>query len=302
MELELKRAELDTYETGGEVMATQEETAETIVPDYCPDIARIIDTDGKVYLHSREIRDGKAELDGTVRVTVLYTPDGEAGIRTLEFSSPFHVETDSRLLQGCQHLTAETETELLETRMLNPRKVFTRCRLVSRLNGYRKTKLQLCTGLECEPALCVEKRTDVQNATFLTRVTEKDFTFTDIMHLSPGRDGAAELISSRVRSAVTETKLVGTKLIFKGMFSLSCLYRTAEGVCCTTTAELPFSQIMEVDGVSEEAVATVRVQLTGFDFQIDGDDPEGRQVAVTLYLHATAMLREESWLTLLTDL
>ena len=32
MELELKRAELDTYETGGEVALTQEETAETIVP------------------------------------------------------------------------------------------------------------------------------------------------------------------------------------------------------------------------------------------------------------------------------
>ena len=36
---------------------TQEETAETIVPDYCPDIARIIETTGKVFLHSREMRD-----------------------------------------------------------------------------------------------------------------------------------------------------------------------------------------------------------------------------------------------------
>ena len=54
MELDLKRVSLDTYDTGGELTLTQEETAETIVPDYCPDIARIIQTDGKVYLHSRE--------------------------------------------------------------------------------------------------------------------------------------------------------------------------------------------------------------------------------------------------------
>lgn len=302
MELELKRAELDTYETGGEVMATQEETAETIVPDYCPDIARIIDTDGKVYLHSREIRDGKAELDGTVRVTVLYTPDGEAGIRTLEFSIPFHVETDSRLLQGCQHLTAETETELLETRMLNPRKVFTRCRLVSRLNGYRKTKLQLCTGLECEPALCVEKRTDVQNATFLTRVTEKDFTFTDELHLSPGREGAAEVLNSRLSWVVSETKIVGSKLIFKGVLSVCVLYRAVDGRCCSTMGELPFSQIMEVDGTAETADVSLHLQITGCSVQIDGDDPEGRQLAVTVYLHATALLREAQEVTLLTDL
>ena len=40
MELELKKAGFDTYEIGGELTLTQEETAETIVPDYCPDIAR----------------------------------------------------------------------------------------------------------------------------------------------------------------------------------------------------------------------------------------------------------------------
>ena len=92
MELELKKESLDVYETGGELTLTQEETSETIVPDYCPDIARIIETAGKVYIHSRELRDGKAEVSGTVRVTVLYTPDGESGIRTLEFAMPFTVK------------------------------------------------------------------------------------------------------------------------------------------------------------------------------------------------------------------
>ena len=42
MELELKKACLDAYETGGELVLTQEETAETIVPYYCHDIARVI--------------------------------------------------------------------------------------------------------------------------------------------------------------------------------------------------------------------------------------------------------------------
>ena len=115
MELELKKEGFNAFETGGELTLTQEETTETIVPDYCPDIARIIETDGKIYLHSREIRDGKAEVSGTVRVTVLYTPDGESGIRTLEFAMPFTAESDGRAMPDCVALTAETETELLET-------------------------------------------------------------------------------------------------------------------------------------------------------------------------------------------
>ena len=51
-------------------MLTQEETAETIVPDYCPDIARIISAEGTVYLHGGAEQEG---LSGTVGVTVLYT-------------------------------------------------------------------------------------------------------------------------------------------------------------------------------------------------------------------------------------
>lgn len=248
MELELQKTSLDTYETGGELTLTQEETAETIVPDYCPDIARIIETDGKVYLHSRELRDGKAELSGTVRVTVLYTPDGEGGVRTLEFAIPFSVESDGRSLPGCQYLAAETEPEFLEARMLNPRKIFTHCKLVTRLTGYQRRPFSFCTDVAAEERLRVEKKQETQHAILLTHIAEKDFTFTEEVNLSPGREVAAELLTNQISSTVTETKIVGSKLIFKGIFSISLLYRTASGECGSTTAELPFSQIMEVEG------------------------------------------------------
>ena len=59
---------------------------------------------------------------------------------------------------------------------------------------------------------------------------------------------------------------------------------------------------MEVEGAAEGAAASMLVQLSGTDLQIDGGDPEGRQIAVTLYIHATAVLREQRELTLLSDL
>lgn len=302
MELELKTASFDGYDTGAETTLTQEETAETIVPDYCPDIARIITTEGMVCLHGRELREGRAELSGTVRVTVLYTPEGESGVRTLEFAVPFNVESDGRALGDCAALTAETCAELLETRMLNPRKVFTHCKLVTRLTGYRRQPLNVCTDVEAEEGLRIQKRQEQQHAVLLTHICEKDFTFTEDLNFSPGREGAAELLTSRVTPTVTEAKVVGSKLVFKGLFTVGLLYRTAEGRCCSTSGELPFSQIMEAEGAAEGAAASVHLQLTGSDFQIDSDDPEGRQIAVTIYCHATAMLRQERDLTMLQDL
>jgi len=303
MELELKKTSLNTYEVNGEILLSQEETAETIVPDYCPDIARIIATEGKLHIHSRELREGKANISGNVRVTVLYTPDEEGGIRTLEFAIPFHAEGEARALSGSQYLLANAETELLETRMLNPRKIFTHCKLLVRVTGYQKKPLCFSADIqEGGEKLAVEKRMELQCAILLTNITEKDYTFTEEINLSPGREGAVELLSSQVSGTVTETKLVGNKLIFKGLFLACLLYRSRNGRCASVTAELPFSQIMEVEGAAEGAVPSVQLQVTGTDFQINGDDPEGRQIAVTFYFRATALLREERELTLLNDL
>ena len=41
MELELKFAELACCEPVGDLVTTQEESMETAIPEYCPDIARI---------------------------------------------------------------------------------------------------------------------------------------------------------------------------------------------------------------------------------------------------------------------
>ena len=303
MELELKKSCFDAFDIGAEQVLTQEETAETIVPDYCPDIARIIDTEGKIFLHSRELRDGKGVVSGTVRVTVLYTPEGEGGIRTLEFAMPFSAETDGKAMADCVCLTAVTEPEFLETRILNPRKVFTHCKLVTRLTGYRKAPLSFCSDVEAEPALCLEKRQENQHTTLLTQIAEKDFTFSDELDLSPGREGAAEILTSRTAASVTETKIVGSKLILKGIFNVSLLYRTAEGKCRSAGGELPFSQIMEVEGAAENASVSVQLQFAGSDIQVSSAaDQEGRQIAVTLYLHAVAILRQEQTVTLLSDL
>ena len=294
--MELKKAGIDAYETSGEVTLAQEETAETIVPDYCPDVARVIESDGTVYLHNRD----NGELAGTVRVTVLYTPEGESGIRSLEFSMPFNVDSGNPALSGCQAVAAEAEPEFLETRMLNPRKLFTHCKIVIRLTGYRKAPLSFSTDVEDGES--VEKRREKQHAVVPVRIAERDFTFTDEWNISPGRPGAAELLSSRVQPTVNETRVIGSKLILKGIFTLSLLYNTEEGTCCSASGELPFSQIMDVEGAPEDAIVSAQVRLTGEDIQIDGGDPEGRQIGVALYLHAFAIVRQERELELLTDL
>ena len=89
MELELKKEQFACYQALPQLSENREETTETIVPDYLPDIARIVDASGCLFLRSREIADGKAQVSGTVRMTLLYVAevlpqDKEREIRRLQ--------------------------------------------------------------------------------------------------------------------------------------------------------------------------------------------------------------------------
>ena len=57
MELELNRTHLAGYNTVLDTTVFQEETLETIVPDACPDILRLVDTEVKIILKSKEAMD-----------------------------------------------------------------------------------------------------------------------------------------------------------------------------------------------------------------------------------------------------
>ena len=283
MELELKKAGFDAYDTGAELTLTQEETAETIVPDYCPDIARIIDGEGRIFLHRREVSGGRGEVSGVVRVTLLYVPDGEGGIRSLVFSLPFAAQADGMGDAVCLLATAELES--MENRLTNPRKVFARCRLALRLRPCFPSPMRFTSDVTAPPEAGLEKRQEIQKTSLLTAVAEKDFPFTDIWTLSPGREGAAEVLSFRSEALVSECKRIGGKCLVKGIFPVSLLYRTAAGKCCRASSELPFSQILELGG-EEGGTVDLCLQLCGWDCEIAPGDEEGRSFQVTLSLHA----------------
>ena len=69
--------------------ATEEETAEMIVPDACPDIWQVLDGEARLLLQRKEPQDGKGEFSGLLKTTILYQPEGEQGLRAMEVTLPF---------------------------------------------------------------------------------------------------------------------------------------------------------------------------------------------------------------------
>lgn len=300
MELELNTTQLNCYDTALDTTLFQEETLESIVPDACPDILRIVDTEAAVCLGTKEAQEGRAEVTGTAKCAVLYEAEAGGGVRRITVSIPFTCAAEGAGLSRQCRLTAEPRVMWADARSLNPRKVLVRVGLAVAVQAFTPQTASFCDGVNGEEQHGIQTLEEPQTACFIIAVEEKSFTFSDDLSLSAARPPAAELLKSRVELVCGESKLIGNKLIFKGEAGLRLLYREPGGGLCSADFTLPFSQIMEVSGAGEEADCTLSVVLTGVDCTLDGD--EGRTLSVSLGMLAQSVVREERQITLLADI
>lgn len=290
MDLTLNNIAMEGYACLLDTTVFQEETQESIVPDACPDIGRVLCTEARAQLRSKESVEGKVEGEGSIAVTVVYLPDGEEGPRKLCLTIPFRVSVAAAgLVPGCPVVVAPRVTGT-ETRVLNPRKVLCRVELAVACQGWGSPENTLAapwTGEEC----VLEQRTEEVERYAAMSVTEKAFAFTDDVTLSAGQNAVAELLGHRLDLRCDEAKVIGNKLIFKGEVTLQARYRTAENALAMGRWELPFSQIMDVGGIEEEGACALDIVEQDSRLELV-DDGEGRTLGVHLELLAQAVVRQ----------
>ena len=300
MELEFDRDVIRGYQVLAEGTVCQEETLETIVPDACPDILRIVAVSGQATLNGKQARDGAAEAGGSVRAVVLYQPEGGEGLRRLEAALPFSVQldapglTEQGTVQACVHLRGA------EARVLNPRKVLLRADLAVELTALQPRE-QVCCQSVLEPEEHgVQERTADGETYQLAAVQEKPFTFSDQIRLSASAGESVQVLSCRAAPLCGENKLIGAKLIFKGTVELQLLLQEAGGTLTACRESMPFSQVMEIPGVGESGDCRMAVELTQLTWEAAGED--GRTLELTLDLLAQAQIWSRRPVSVLQDL
>lgn len=298
MELNLLKERFACWEELPELTQSCEAGAEMIVPDYCPDIARIVDTSGTLLLRTCTLVEGRAAVSGAVRVTVLYLPEGERRVRALQYTLPVEASFDVPSGGRGTSVRLEGQLESCEARMLNPRKLRLGASLTLVLAPCVQTEVQVCSGVADAQQHGVQTLLRTQELSLLCAVQEKEFTFSDELTLPGMRAPAQELLRHDLRTRLTECRCVGGKLIVKGVLSAELLYlnesEIAEGFC----AQLPFSQVL--DGLDTDADASVSIRLVDAAVLLSAED--GRTVTVTATLHAVALLRRTQSVQCVADL
>ena len=280
MELGLQFTDLTCWEKTGHAAVSHEETTETAIAEYCPDMTRIVTACGQLYIREKTASEERVTVSGTVRVTVLYTSEESTGLRSLTVSVPFSCTAEDRELASAQLIWATGRLLLIEAQAVTARKLYIRILPEVTMTGYVRAVRRICSGTEENAALRVRCRDHA--CSLLDAVVERDITVTQEVQVSPVPE---ELLLYRLYPRLTSCRTVGNKLVVKGEAALSALYRGQDQQLHTYDTELPLSQILDGGGLPEDGEYAVRLCLTGGEARVlRSDNGGGLSVTVELRL------------------
>lgn len=299
MELQRNRTTLDFWEMAADLTATQEEHAEMIVPDHCPDMERILNAESVVLLKNSEVRDGKAALSGTVQLSVLYIPEKSESVQSLSFVLPFQMAEDCP--PDCTQLQATVTAEDVTARMLNPRKLRLQVRLSANISAFRFLSADYTCDVSAEPQHGVELQLRQEAVGVITSFAEKEFTYQDMLHLPQNRGAVSQVLCCRLHSEIEDAKIIGTKTVVKGRYLAEFLVKYESGSCENSRFELPFSHITDLEA-SQEAKLTTQLSFCDFKAEPISNDDGGGELEISIQSRIRFAVTEQKDLSLVTDL
>lgn len=297
MELELQRIDWSGFDAVLESTLYQEETLESIVPDTCPDLARVLETAATVCLTGREIAQGGLRLSGCVKLSALCLPEGEGMPRSLALTIPFAANVQNPRILSRGKVTAAPRLCAADVTIVNPRKVLGRVNLALDLQVYCPSDSPLCGDCEGPQEVGVQQRRREERLWSVTAVQEKVFSFQDILSLPASLPAPAEVLLCRLEPRCTEGRVIGSRIILKGAARLQALFRSGEGELFSHRFELPFSQILESGGAGEEGEVLTQLCVRDLSCAVDSGG-----VSVSLELLAQAAVGQRRPVEYIADL
>jgi len=266
---------------------SQEETAEIIVPDSCPDVERVVYSSAAAVLRGKECRPGSAVLTGGIRAGVLYVPEDNSAPRALDVWIPFTMRFDQPAVTEETQTAAQARVRSVDARMINSRKLLVRVNIGCMLDGYEEVQ-QTVKSVQNAPD-AVQKKLRTYPLVLPAEQAEKPFTISEELELPAGRPAVGTVCAYDVLPQIAEKKIVGNKAVFKGTLFFKLLYLSPDGELAVFDQQLPFSQYCELLHDYDDDELEVLLSVTGTELEPENADA-ARRLLLTVNLLAQCLV------------
>ncbi|MBQ8782453.1 MAG: DUF3794 domain-containing protein [Clostridia bacterium] len=269
------------------------------LPDYCPDISRLLKCCVMPSIVSAKISGDRACADGNALVRIIYS-DEENNICTYEQNFPF-----SKFVQ----LGADTSGTLSAEACVQ----YTNCRAVSKRRIEVHSMLQLIFKItavsDCETVneinrKTVQAKTEEISFSNLCAVECKMFSVSETVELPSDYLPAERVVSYCATPVLNDVRVVQDKILIKGEVDITLIYCPADngGESVRFNHTIPINQVADAQGITESATTAVRLKMLGCECNVRNDaNSNPRLIEINCNISAQIKAYCEEKLNCITD-
>lgn len=281
-----------------DTVAEQLTDLDLTLPDYCPDIEKILKCTLTPKIQSKSLSGGQVQVDGFCVINVLYVESGRRTIRCCEQSVNFSQSFAVRETPEEYAVMTKTKPEYINCRALSPRRLV----MHGAFSLYVRVLERACTALftpEDESLEVLEQQTALCD---LRGFCQEQFTVSEEVSVADKPAVEAVLLSD-VSACVTLEKAVSGKLMLGGELNLRLFYLSdiESGETAKLDYVIPFTQIIDCDGADEDTQVILHTEVMSYDVRLKSDilsDKPALALDCKLCVTAEAFLpREEKLIT-----
>lgn len=242
---------------------------DVIVPDVKPDILKLLQVDADASITDKYIENGRLIICGRVDYKILYVPDSEnEKIKSILTSMEFRQAVDSANAQNDSKIILKPTVDRVEFNAVNSRKL--RIRTIVHIDYEVCTveTRELCKDIEDSNFEKIHSDVAFENT---VDISEHNFTVKENLEIPSGARSASEILKTDVKIYDTEYKAVTGKVIIKGCAGVCVLYTDDDNEIGFLEAEIPFTEVLDAEGVSEDTVCDIEYNLLGVMTEANSD-------------------------------
>ena len=286
MELKIFRDALPAAGASCTLKAELPLETEILISDYLPPVFKLVKCFVRPVVLQKQLQPGRLTLDGYLRCTVYYQGEDGAGLCQTEQKLPFTKTLElPEFPFTAWAAQVEGQTEYVNCRVVNPHRIEARGAFGLVVSVHAQNKTELITALS-EGG--IEQKFTTITGVRRAAALEKLITVEGELALETA---PAAVLDFSGTAEVLELKVLRGKAVAKGEIKGQCAWR-AEGETSlrSTSITLPFNQVLDAEGLSEDCRCLCVVEPTGFTLAQGEGDTSGPGT-----LTVTAMLRLRGW-------
>ncbi len=270
MELNVTRESVCTYQEVFSGTSEQPIDLDIALPDYCPDISRMLKCQAVPQITARSLTGERLTVEGSTIIRVFYA-DEEGHLRCCELSSAFSSDFDLKTAPQQPVVFTDVRVDFVNCRAVTRRRIDLHCAFTVTAHVWGQQRQELLTGLQGEG---VHTRTvPIPVSNHLASV-QQPIVLSEAFMPESGRTAPETILRFSAQGRVTDSRVVAGKMMLKGEMEVQVLYETdsARGETDTTVFTLPFSQVVDMDGLENDAVCSARLEILSVQVRLDSSN------------------------------